>query len=87
MLLHNVCFNPRLHVGGDHVDIDKIPSFFLVSIHASTWEATPYPFKRLFSKCFNPRFDVGGDIVDDHNLSISKSFNPRLHVGGDPQAP
>jgi len=56
------CFNPRLHAGGDwrYVELHRYQS--LVSIHASTREATLLSAFLLMSlACFNPRLHAGGD--------------------------
>src|SRR3972149_355250 len=55
-------FNPRLHMGGD---LMLLSSHLLrvVSIHASTWEATEVrPTGTSVDHSFNPRLHMGGDL-------------------------
>ncbi|HHV05625.1 MAG TPA: hypothetical protein GXX60_03765 [Anaerolineaceae bacterium] len=66
------CFNPRLHAGGDwrYVELHRYQS--LVSIHASTREATLLSAFLLMSlACFNPRLHAGGDLPDDWQINVS----------------
>ncbi len=77
------CFNPRLHAGGDE-ETWMSAQKALVSIHASTREATR---SRVISTKvwlgFNPRLHAGGDLERLNMSQLALCFNPRLHAGGD----
>ncbi len=76
--LSRSCFNPRLHAGGDISGKPTITNV-LVSIHASTQEATPGTTPRTAALIgFNPRLHAGGDVktgaqIPDCKVSIHAS--------------
>ena len=56
----------------------------LISIHASTQEATLVRFRpSLVLRDFNPRLHAGGDECFSAHWSMTFYFNPRLHAGSD----
>ena len=78
-----VCFNPRLHAGGDSSNAAVMALFSLVSIHASTREATTRPNKRRLATTFQSTPPRGRRRSSLFISQFLPRFNPRLHAGGD----
>ena len=59
-------------------------ALMIISIHASTQEATHCPGRwKNHHQDFNPRLHAGGDCIWRTIYRRDKNFNPRLHAGGD----
>ena len=74
------CFNPRAHVGRDHIFLGEFPHF-PVSIHAPTWGATLLQVHQEQGDVrFNPRAHVGRDailLIRQHQAARFQSTRPR----------
>ncbi len=78
-----VCFNPRLHEGGDSLRA-------AARCRQCAFQSTPPRGRRLNPHGawldpagFNPRLHEGGDQAASRGTLSGTGFNPRLHEGGD----
>ena len=79
----SLCFNPRLHAGGDLARHGAADAVRQVSIRAYTREATGSTTARLPRSRFQSAPPRGRRLSGDCAGRASSRFNPRLHAGGD----